>query len=149
MLRRIAELDPEPANLEAALASLIDELGRLPDQSAPWRLASATIGKAWRPIPIGSSNSGMKRCRSGKGNDVGRRFPSYWLGRKPALPPEVEEARTELTRLGEQKPVLADLAAQLSDCLQALYAEPLRVVIPSLTRRQPKRSGVRCTAPPR
>jgi FdhE protein len=61
-------------------------------------------------------------------------FLHKWLGRKPALPPEVEEAQADLARLSEQNPTLADLAAQLNDFLLALYAEPLRVVVPPLTR---------------
>jgi len=61
-------------------------------------------------------------------------FIRKWLGRKPALPPEVAEAQAELARLSEQRPILAELAAQLSAFLPALYAEPLRVVVPSLTR---------------
>ncbi|OAI54497.1 hypothetical protein AYO44_14860 [Planctomycetaceae bacterium SCGC AG-212-F19] len=56
------------------------------------------------------------------------------LGRKPTLPPEVVEAQAELARLGQDRPVLAELAAQLSDFLIALYAEPIRVVVPSLSK---------------
>jgi FdhE protein len=60
-------------------------------------------------------------------------FIRKWFGRKPTLPPEVVEVQVELERLREQKPVLAELAAQLNDCLLALYTEPLRVVVPALS----------------
>jgi FdhE protein len=56
------------------------------------------------------------------------------LGRKPTLPSEVDEARAELARLGKERPVLADLAGQLHDVLLALYAAPIRVVVPSLSK---------------
>jgi FdhE protein len=68
-------------------------------------------------------------------------FLRKWWGRKPALPPEVEEAQAELARLSEQRPVLAELAAELSDIMAALYAEPLRVVAPSLTRETAAEKG--------
>lgn len=61
-------------------------------------------------------------------------FVRKLLKRKPALPPEVEEAQAELARLSEQNPTLAELATQLNDFLPALYAEPLRVVVPPLTK---------------
>jgi FdhE protein len=55
------------------------------------------------------------------------------LGRKPALPPEVEAARADLKALAEQRPAIAELAEQLADCLLVLYAEPVRVAVPTLT----------------
>ena len=55
------------------------------------------------------------------------------MGRKPALPAEVEEARAELTRLAREQPVLAELAGQLGDFLPALYSEPIRAIAPALT----------------
>jgi FdhE protein len=63
---------------------------------------------------------------------VAGEFLRKLLGRKLALPPEVEATRGELARLGERQPVLAELARQLSDVLLALYAEPVPVVVPSL-----------------
>lgn len=56
------------------------------------------------------------------------------LGRKPALPPEVEQAQAGLDRVVREKPVLADLAGQLGACLVAAYAEPVRVHIPQLSK---------------
>src|SRR2546425_589158 len=77
----------------------------------------------------------MKPSSNGKGaTAVAGNFIRKWLGRKPALPQEVEDAQAELARLSEQTPILAELAAQLSDLLPALYAEPLGVVVPQLTR---------------
>jgi len=77
----------------------------------------------------------MKPSSNGKGaTAVAGNFIRKWLGRKPALPPEVEEAQAELARLSQQMPILAELAAQLSDCLLAMYAEPQRVVVPQLTQ---------------
>jgi FdhE protein len=64
---------------------------------------------------------------------VASKFIRKWLGRKLALPQEVEEAQAELARLSERMPVVAELAAQLNDILLALYAEPLGVVVPQLT----------------
>jgi FdhE protein len=65
---------------------------------------------------------------------VARDFLRKILGRKPVVPPEVEAAQAELMRLGEERPGLAELAGQLSDFLLVLYAGPVRVVIPALTR---------------
>jgi FdhE protein len=65
---------------------------------------------------------------------VAAEFIRNWLGRKPALSPEVADARAELIRLSEQSPMLAELAAQLNGLLPILHAEPLRVVIPTITR---------------
>jgi FdhE protein len=56
------------------------------------------------------------------------------LGRKPTLPPEVEKAQAELARLAQERPVLAELAGQLSDFLLALYVEPIRVVVPTISK---------------
>jgi FdhE protein len=56
------------------------------------------------------------------------------FGRKPAVPADVAAARTELTRLAGERPVLAELAGQLGDILLALYAEPIHVVVPSITK---------------
>jgi FdhE protein len=56
------------------------------------------------------------------------------LGRKPSLPAEVEQAHAELARLGQEKPVVAELASQVSACLSAAFAEPVRVAVPSITR---------------
>jgi FdhE protein len=49
-----------------------------------------------------------------------------------ALPKDVVEAQAELARLSEQKPALKELAAQLSDLLPALYAEPVPCGIPTI-----------------
>jgi FdhE protein len=65
---------------------------------------------------------------------VARDFIRKLLGRKPALPPEVQEAQAELTRLADERPILAELAGQLNDFLLALYAEPVQVVGPSLSQ---------------
>jgi FdhE protein len=65
---------------------------------------------------------------------VASSFVRKWLGRKPTLPPEVEQVQAELARLGQEKPVVADLAGQVGACLCAAYAEPIRVVVPSLTK---------------
>jgi FdhE protein len=54
-------------------------------------------------------------------------------GKRTPLPPEVEKALLELTRLGEQRPNLGPLVDQLQACLQATYAEPVRVAVPALT----------------
>jgi FdhE protein len=61
-------------------------------------------------------------------------FVRKWLGRKPPLPPEVEQAHAELARLGQEKPVMAELADQLGACLAAAYAEPIPIVVPSITK---------------
>jgi FdhE protein len=58
------------------------------------------------------------------------------LGRKPALPAEVEEARAELARLAREQPALAELAGQVGDLLPALYAEPVRAAGPSLSKER-------------
>jgi FdhE protein len=58
------------------------------------------------------------------------------LGRKPALPAEVEEAQAELVRLAGEQPVLAELAGQLGEFLPALYADPVRAAAPSITREK-------------
>ena len=41
------------------------------------------------------------------------------MGRKPPLPPEVEQAHPALARLGQEKPVVAELADQVGACLSA------------------------------
>jgi FdhE protein len=56
------------------------------------------------------------------------------LGRKPPLPPEVEQAHAELARLAQEKPTVAELADQVGACLFAAYAEPVRVVVPSIAK---------------
>lgn len=63
------------------------------------------------------------------------------VGRKPVVPPEVEAARAELTRLGEHRPDLSELAGQVSDFLFVLYAEPIRVGVPPLTRETAAEKG--------
>lgn len=63
-----------------------------------------------------------------------REFLHRLVGRKPTLPPEVDEARAELARLGRERPVLAELAGQLHDVLLALYAAPIPVAVPSLSK---------------
>jgi FdhE protein len=63
------------------------------------------------------------------GNFIRKRW-----GRKPVVPPEVEAAQAELTRLGAERPGLAELAGQLNDFLPVLYAEPSHVVGPALTK---------------
>jgi FdhE protein len=63
---------------------------------------------------------------------VASRFLRKAFGRPPALPPEVEEAQTELARLGEQTPALAALAGQLLDLLPAMYAGLLQAAVPAL-----------------
>jgi FdhE protein len=60
-------------------------------------------------------------------------FVRKLLGRKPPLPPEVEQAHAELARLVQEKPVVAELADLVGVCLSAAYAEPVRVVVPSIT----------------
>jgi FdhE protein len=55
------------------------------------------------------------------------------VGRKPVVPPEVEAARAELARLGEQHPGLSELAGQVSDFLLVLYGDPIPVSVPPLT----------------
>jgi FdhE protein len=55
------------------------------------------------------------------------------LGRKPALPAEVEESQAELTRLSRENPALAELAGQLHDFLPAMYGEPIRAAGPSFS----------------
>jgi FdhE protein len=57
------------------------------------------------------------------------------FSRKPTLPAEVEEARAELKRLAEDRPVIVDLAGQLADCLLGLYSEPIRAGTPPLTNQ--------------
>jgi FdhE protein len=64
---------------------------------------------------------------------VASEFLLKWLGRKAALPSDVEDARAELDCLAAQNSNLAELAAQLGDCLAALYAEPVRAAGPALT----------------
>jgi FdhE protein len=49
-----------------------------------------------------------------------------------ALPPEVEQALTELACLSDQRPTLAELAMQLHACLRAAYAEPVTARVPAL-----------------
>jgi FdhE protein len=67
---------------------------------------------------------------------VARDFIRNLLGGKPVLPAEVTEAQEELARLGLEQPALAELAGQLADFLPALYAEPVRAAVPSLTPEQ-------------
>ena len=77
----------------------------------------------------------MKPSSNGKGaTAVAGDFIRKWLGRNPALPPEVAAAQADLARLSEQRPILAELAAQLNEFLLALYAEPVHVVVPPLTK---------------
>lgn len=67
------------------------------------------------------------------------------LGRKPALPPDVDKARAELAGMAKDRPILAELAGQLNDILPALYAEPLRALAPQLsqeTAREKLSAGV-------
>lgn len=64
---------------------------------------------------------------------MARDFIRKLLGRKPPLPAEVAEALAELTRLAREQPFLAELAGQLGAFLPALYAEPIRAVVPSFT----------------
>jgi FdhE protein len=47
------------------------------------------------------------------------------LGHPPDLPREVSDALAELTAIAEQRPSLAELAAELKDVFLALYAEPI------------------------
>jgi FdhE protein len=54
------------------------------------------------------------------------------LGGRAAIPPQAGEALAELARLGEQRPTLAAVAAQLGDVLPALYAEPVHVTLPPM-----------------
>jgi FdhE protein len=61
-------------------------------------------------------------------------FVRKLLGRKTPLPPEVQEARAALARLGQEVPVVAELAGQVGACLSAAYAEPVRVGVPSITQ---------------
>jgi FdhE protein len=61
-------------------------------------------------------------------------FLRKFLARKAALPPEVLEAQAELARLSQEKPVLAELAGRLSEFLAVIYAEPARVVVPSISQ---------------
>src|SRR5204863_7997202 len=98
----------------------------------PWRLASAMIGEDWQPIPPGS-NSSAKKPR-GKGAKVASELLRKLFNRKPTMPSEVAEAQTDLKSLAQDRPILVELAGQLSDFLTALYAEPIRVVVPSLTK---------------
>ncbi len=88
----------------------------------------------------------MKLRSNGKGaTAVADNFIRKWLSRKPAplsVSPQrrgeiqrgVEETRAELARLSAQMPIFAELAEQLNDFLPLLYAEPLRVVVPQLTK---------------
>jgi FdhE protein len=55
-------------------------------------------------------------------------------GRKEAVPAEVQEAHTALERLGQENPLIAELAGQVSACLSAAYAEPVRVAVPSISK---------------
>jgi FdhE protein len=64
---------------------------------------------------------------------VASSFVRKFLGRKPLLSPEVEQAHAELARLGQEKPAVAELANQVGACLSAAYAEPIPVVVPSIT----------------
>lgn len=73
--------------------------------------------------------SNAKEVKAVAGN-----FLRKTLGRSPVLPREVEEARAELTRLSEQTPALAELAAQLHDLLPALHAGSLQAAMPALTQ---------------
>jgi FdhE protein len=65
---------------------------------------------------------------------VAGNFVRKLLGRKPPLPPEVEQAHAELAHLGQEKPVVAELADQVAACLCAAYSDPIRVVVPAITR---------------
>jgi FdhE protein len=58
------------------------------------------------------------------------------FGRKPVVSPEVETARAELTRLGEEHPELAELAEELGDFLPILFGKPIRVVVPTMPQDQ-------------
>jgi FdhE protein len=45
----------------------------------------------------------------------------------------VEAGQVELQRLAEGRPMLAELAGQLGDCLRAIYAEPVEAALPPLS----------------
>jgi FdhE protein len=61
-------------------------------------------------------------------------FLRILLGRKPTMPAEVAEAQAELERLGKERPILAELAEQLHGVLLALYAAPVRVAEPAISK---------------
>jgi FdhE protein len=61
-------------------------------------------------------------------------FVRKLLGRNKPLPAEVEDAIAVLTRLGQENPVVAELAGQVSACLSAAYTEPVQVAVPSITQ---------------
>src|SRR5262245_45909585 len=89
------------------------------------------IGKDWQVILPGL-NSSAKNPR-GKGAMVAGDLLRKLFNRKRVLPSDVAEVQAELKSLAKDRPILAELAGQLSDCLTALYAEPIHVVVPSLT----------------
>jgi FdhE protein len=64
---------------------------------------------------------------------VAGQFIRKLLGRRPVLPPEVIEAQAELARLSDERPVLAELAGQLSEYLAVIYAEPAAAVVGAIT----------------
>ncbi len=86
----------------------------------------------------------MKPLSNGKGaTAVAGDFIRKWLGRKPPINNNfrslgdfgsLADAQVELARLSEQTPTVAELALQLNDFLLALFAEPLRVAVPSLSK---------------
>jgi FdhE protein len=54
------------------------------------------------------------------------------FGSRPALPTDVSEAVTELNRLVDKRPALAELAGELNDLLPLLYAEPVHEASPTI-----------------
>jgi hypothetical protein len=74
LLERIADLDPEPDALEAALARLIDELGPAP---GPFRALAIGFRDDWRALT--SNPHWLEQLReeaAREGGGGGRRLPS-------------------------------------------------------------------------
>lgn len=74
LLQRIADLDPEPHNLDATLARLIDELG---PPSGPFRALAIGFRDDWQGLA--SNPDWLEQLReeaAREGGDGGRRFHS-------------------------------------------------------------------------
>jgi hypothetical protein len=77
LLERLVELDPEPANLDAALAHLIDELGPPP---GPIRALAIGFRDDWQGLPCNPEWLQHLREQASedpeRGDGGGRRVPS-------------------------------------------------------------------------
>src|SRR5215475_10854323 len=72
--------------------------------------------------------------RAGEGLKArGLKMFARWFGKGATLPPEVVEARAELTKLAGQRPPLAMPCEVLQRTLEALFAEPIVAYPPSLS----------------